>query len=152
MSSVLFSAVQLSIISATENWTSLLFCRVLFILLCYWCKIFTVGSLQRFKDETTFDPKCKVIVVRRMIEQSHDYRFNPLLLKGCHIDISKFCSDLVAKEPQDKELEGKVVKCLKVRILLIVTLLHVSSWLCAAGMCAVKSAPNFSGSVVFNML
>ena len=100
---------------------------MLFILLCYWCKIFTVGSLQRFKDETTFDPKCKVIVVRRMIEQSHDYRFNPLLLKGCHIDISKFCSDLVAKEPQDKELEGKVVKCLKVRILLIVTLLHVSS-------------------------
>jgi Golgi apparatus protein 1 len=62
-----------------------------------------------------------------MIEQSHDYRFNPLLLKGCHIDISKFCSNVVAEEPQDKELEGKVVKCLKVRILLIVTLLHVSS-------------------------
>lgn len=71
--------------------------------------------LKRFKDEPTFDPKCKVIVVRRMIEQSHDYRFNPLLLKGCHIDISKFCSAVVAEEPQDKELEGKVVKCLKTK-------------------------------------
>jgi Golgi apparatus protein 1 len=50
-----------------------------------------------------------------MIEQSHDYRFNPMLQKGCHIDISKFCSEVIAKEPQDKELEGKVVKCLKVR-------------------------------------
>ena len=152
MSSVLFSAVQLSIMSAPENWTSLLFCRVLFVLLCYWCKIFTVESLQRFKEETTFDPKCKVIVVRRMIEQSHDYRFNPLLMKGCHVDISKFCSGVVAQEPQDKELEGKVIKCLKVRIFLLVTLLCVSSWLCAAGMCAVKSAPNFSGSMIFTVL
>jgi len=38
MSSVLFGAVQLNIMSATENLTSLLFCRVLFILLCYWYK------------------------------------------------------------------------------------------------------------------
>ncbi|GFG30167.1 hypothetical protein Cfor_10154 [Coptotermes formosanus] len=71
--------------------------------------------LKRYKDETTFDAKCKVIVVRRMIEQSHDYRFNPLLMKGCHIDISKFCSGVVAKEPQDNELDGKVVKCLKTK-------------------------------------
>jgi Golgi apparatus protein 1 len=62
-----------------------------------------------------------------MIEQSHDYRFNPLLVKGCHTDISKFCAGVVAKEPQDKELEGKVVNCLKVRIFLSVTFLHVSS-------------------------
>jgi hypothetical protein len=40
-----------------------------------------------------------------------------MLQKGCHVDISKFCSVVIAKEPQDKELEGKVVKCLKVRIL-----------------------------------
>ncbi|KAJ4442010.1 hypothetical protein ANN_11874 [Periplaneta americana] len=72
-------------------------------------------TTRRYKDETTFDPKCKVIVVRRMIEQSQDYRFNPMLQKGCHLDISKFCSDVVAKEPQDRELEGKVVKCLKIK-------------------------------------
>lgn len=71
--------------------------------------------LKRYKDETTFDPKCKGIVVRRMIEQSHDYRFNPMLQKGCRVDISKFCSEVIAKEPQDKELEGKVVKCLKTK-------------------------------------
>ncbi|XP_063230835.1 Golgi apparatus protein 1 [Bacillus rossius redtenbacheri] len=71
--------------------------------------------LKRFKDEMTFDPKCKVVVVRRMIEQNQDYRFNPLLQKGCHLDIPKFCADVVASEPQDKELEGKVIKCLKVK-------------------------------------
>jgi Fe2+ transport system protein B len=90
-------------------------------------KYLLLDLLQRYKDETTFDPKCKVIVVRRMIEQSHDYRFNPLLLKGCHIDIAKFCSGVVAKEPQDKELEGKVDKCLKVRIFSIFIFLHVIS-------------------------
>ncbi|PSN56256.1 Golgi apparatus protein 1 [Blattella germanica] len=71
--------------------------------------------LKRYKDETTFDPKCKMIVVRRMIEQSQDYRFNPMLQKGCHPDISKFCSEVIAKGPQDVELEGKVVKCLKTK-------------------------------------
>ncbi|XP_067007577.1 Golgi apparatus protein 1 [Anabrus simplex] len=69
--------------------------------------------LKRYKDDPTFDPKCKVIVVRRMIEQSTDYRFNPLLQKGCRMDISKFCSSIVAVEPPDKELDGIVVKCLK---------------------------------------
>lgn len=90
-------------------------------------KYLRLDLLQRYKDETTFDAKCKVIVVRRMIEQSHDYRFNPLLMKGCHIDISKFCSGVVAKEPQDNELDGKVVKCLKVRIFLMFIFIHVIS-------------------------
>jgi hypothetical protein len=93
--------------------------------------------LQRYKDETTFDPKCKGIVVRRMIEQSHDYRFNPMLQKGCRVDISKFCSEVIAKEPQDRELEGKVVKCLKVRIFQIVLLCNKLTWLCAVGIFAV---------------
>jgi Golgi apparatus protein 1 len=82
-------------------------------------KYLLLNVFQRYKDETSFDPKCKLIVVRRMIEQSHDYRFNPLLQKGCRIDISKFCSEVIAKEPQDKELEGKVVKCLKVQRFLL---------------------------------
>ncbi|GLH04957.1 Golgi apparatus protein 1 [Gryllus bimaculatus] len=69
--------------------------------------------LKRYKDETTFDPKCRTIVVRRMIEQSTDYRFNPLLQKGCKRDISKFCTEIVASEPTDSELNGKVIKCLK---------------------------------------
>jgi Golgi apparatus protein 1 len=87
--------------------------------------------LQRYKDETTFDPKCKGIVVRRMIEQSHDYRFNPMLQKGCHVDISEFCSEVIAKEPQDKELEGKVIKCLKVRFFQISIIYNNLTWLCA---------------------
>lgn len=77
--------------------------------------IYLYVVLQRYKDESSFDPKCRQVVVHRMIEQSHDYRFNPLLQEGCRIDISKFCSEVIATEPQDKELEGKVVKCLKVQ-------------------------------------
>ncbi|KAJ8876241.1 hypothetical protein PR048_024151 [Dryococelus australis] len=84
---------------------------------------------QRYKDEMTFDPKCKVVVVRRMIEQNQDYRFNPLLQKGCHLDIPKFCADVVATEPQDKELEGKVIKCLKVNGTLLVCVLSVSEYI-----------------------
>ncbi|XP_049951626.1 Golgi apparatus protein 1 [Schistocerca serialis cubense] len=71
--------------------------------------------LKRYKDDPTFDSKCKSIVVRRMIEQSSDYRFNPLLQKSCRMDISKFCADIVASEKEEKELNGKVVKCLKVK-------------------------------------
>jgi len=86
-----------------------------------------------------------------MIEQSHDYRLNPLLMKGCRNEISKFCSEVVAREPQDKELEGKVVKCLKVSIFLnsyFLTCIFMT--MCSWYVC--KSAPNFSWSVVFTVL
>jgi golgi apparatus protein 1 len=50
-----------------------------------------------------------------MVEQSEDYRFNPALQQSCQQDIRKFCINVVAKEPANEELEGKVVKCLKVK-------------------------------------
>lgn len=50
-----------------------------------------------------------------MIEQNEDYRFNPTLVRACRPDISKYCVTVVAHQPQDSELEGKVVACLKIK-------------------------------------
>lgn len=72
---------------------------------------------QKYKDEISFDNKCKQLVMRRMIEQTSDYRFNPLVAIGCRIDIDKFCHHIVDLQPKDQELQGKVVKCLKVPLL-----------------------------------
>ncbi|KAG8238125.1 hypothetical protein J437_LFUL012739 [Ladona fulva] len=71
--------------------------------------------LQKHKVKAGFDKKCLSVVVLRMIEQSSDYRLNPALQSGCRQDIVKFCSHVVATQPKDMELEGKVVKCLKVK-------------------------------------
>lgn len=71
--------------------------------------------LKRYKDEPMFDEKCKLIVIKRMIEQNEDYRFNPVLMRACRPDISKFCVNVVANQPKDLELEGKVLHCLKIK-------------------------------------
>ncbi|XP_046394419.1 Golgi apparatus protein 1 [Ischnura elegans] len=69
--------------------------------------------LKKFRNKPSFDRKCQSVVIRRMIEQSSDYRLNPVLQADCKTDINKFCSHVVASQPKDLELEGKVVKCLK---------------------------------------
>lgn len=73
--------------------------------------------LQRYRNEAGLDAKCRSLVFRRMVEQSEDYRLNPALQQACHADITKFCAKVVATEPADHELEGKVIKCLKVSAL-----------------------------------
>lgn len=70
---------------------------------------------QRFKDEPMFDGNCRSLVLKRMVEQSVDYRLNPMLQRGCSQDIGKFCLDLIKNQVPDMEFEGKIVKCLKVR-------------------------------------
>lgn len=72
-----------------------------------------LDCLKLHRQEATFDDKCKLVVVHRMIEQNGDYRFNPQLQSSCKPDIRKFCSDIIANEPQNSELQGKVVTCLK---------------------------------------
>ena len=74
-----------------------------------------LDCLKRYKDEPTFDEKCKNIVVRRMIEQNTDYRFNTALQTACSSDINKHCKEVLLHEPTDKELEGKVIRCLKIK-------------------------------------
>jgi len=57
--------------------------------------------------------KCKTLVLERMAEQNLDIRFNPALRKACSADIPKFCLKIWEKAPEDHELEGQVVNCLK---------------------------------------
>ncbi|XP_053972285.1 Golgi apparatus protein 1 [Hylaeus volcanicus] len=74
-----------------------------------------LDCLKKYKDEITFDEKCKNIVIRRMIEQNTDYRFNTALQTACSYDINKNCKEVLIHEPTDKELEGKVIRCLKIK-------------------------------------
>lgn len=74
-----------------------------------------LDCLKRYKDVPSFDDKCKNIVVRRMIEQNTDYRFNTALQAACSYDINKHCKEVLLHEPTDKELEGKVIRCLKIK-------------------------------------
>lgn len=75
----------------------------------------SLDCLKRYKDDVTFDDKCKNIVIRRMIEQNTDYRFNTALQNACAYDIDRNCKGVLIREPTDKELEGKVIKCLKIK-------------------------------------
>lgn len=51
----------------------------------------TLDCLKGHKEDPGFDNKCRVIVTRRQIERTADYRFNPRLERSCRQDISKFC-------------------------------------------------------------
>lgn len=70
-------------------------------------------SFQKHKDEKGFNKKCRLVVIHRIIEQNSDYRLNPSLIKNCKTDIRKFCGDIISDEVPDKELNGKVYKCLR---------------------------------------
>ncbi|XP_011302233.1 Golgi apparatus protein 1 [Fopius arisanus] len=74
-----------------------------------------LDCLKGVKDEDSFDEKCKDVVVRRMIEQNTDYRFNGALHAACAHDIVAQCDKVVHNEPADKELEGKVIRCLRIK-------------------------------------
>ncbi|XP_008555491.1 Golgi apparatus protein 1 [Microplitis demolitor] len=71
--------------------------------------------LKRWKDEPAFDEKCKNVVLKRMIEQNTDYRFNVALQSSCSRDIVSHCQEVLNNQPIDKELEGKVINCLKIK-------------------------------------
>ncbi|KAI8427567.1 hypothetical protein MSG28_002072, partial [Choristoneura fumiferana] len=69
--------------------------------------------LKVHHDKPDFPESCKVVIVNRMIEQNTDYRFNINLQNACDLDIKKYCSAIIAIEPKDVELQGKVLYCLK---------------------------------------
>ncbi|XP_047506857.1 Golgi apparatus protein 1 [Pieris napi] len=72
-----------------------------------------LDCLKAHRDETDFNKNCKYVVTNRMIEQNLDYRFNNNLQNACKGDIRKYCSPIILNEPQDIELQGKVLYCLK---------------------------------------
>ncbi|XP_013200649.1 Golgi apparatus protein 1 [Amyelois transitella] len=69
--------------------------------------------LKIHQQEPNFDENCKLVIVNRMIEQNMDYRLNNNLQISCNGDIKKYCSHIIAHQPEDVELEGKVLVCLK---------------------------------------
>ncbi|XP_034948080.1 Golgi apparatus protein 1 [Chelonus insularis] len=71
--------------------------------------------LKKWKDEPAFDDKCKNVVLKRMIEQNTDYRFNVALQAACSRDINSHCKEVLKREPIDQELEGKVISCLRIK-------------------------------------
>ncbi|KAM3962726.1 LOW QUALITY PROTEIN: Golgi apparatus protein 1 [Aphomia sociella] len=72
-----------------------------------------LDCLKIHRQKPDFDDNCKMVIVNRMIEQNLDYRFNNNLQNACKDDVKRFCSEVIASEPQDVELEGKVLYCLK---------------------------------------
>ncbi|XP_037814855.1 Golgi apparatus protein 1 isoform X1 [Lucilia sericata] len=72
-----------------------------------------LDCLKTYKDDPTFDARCHLVVVNRMIEQNTDFRFNPTLQLHCGKNIDRYCSDIVAKAEPNEELNGKVIQCLK---------------------------------------
>lgn len=72
-----------------------------------------LDCLKQHRDEQGFDKKCHMVVVKRMIVQNQDYRFNPKLQEACSRNIADYCSDIVAHEKEQDTLNGKVVNCLK---------------------------------------
>jgi len=64
--------------------------------------------LKTYKDDPTFDGRCHLVVVNRMIEQNTDYRFNPVLQMACGKNIGEHCANIVATAQPNEELNGKV--------------------------------------------
>ena len=51
-----------------------------------------------------------------IVHVSSDYRLNPQLRKACKADIAKFCH-VTMQESKPTELEGEVIKCLKLKFI-----------------------------------
>ncbi|XP_041989238.1 Golgi apparatus protein 1 [Aricia agestis] len=75
--------------------------------------IVLLDCLKAHRQKVDFDNNCKIVVVNRMIEQNMDYRFNNHLQNSCKSDIKRYCSNIIANEPENIELEGKMLQCLK---------------------------------------
>lgn len=69
-----------------------------------------LDCLKIYKDEPTFDQRCHLVVVNRLIEQNTDYRFNPSLQMACGRNINEYCSAVVARAQENEELNGKVCR------------------------------------------
>ncbi|XP_023166718.2 Golgi apparatus protein 1 isoform X2 [Drosophila hydei] len=72
-----------------------------------------LNCLKTYKDDPSFDQRCHLVVVNRMIEQNTDFRFNPTLQSACGKNIDRYCSNIVIQSQPNEELNGKVIKCLK---------------------------------------
>lgn len=70
---------------------------------------------QDNKDQPNFNSNCRLVVVRRLVEQTTDARLDPQLLNSCRKDLGKFCSKYFDKlNTNATELNGVLTECLRV--------------------------------------
>ncbi|CAH1779434.1 unnamed protein product [Owenia fusiformis] len=112
----LFKREQLEMKDNSVDYSLMSFCKRM---INHFCKEETgpslLSCLKKYKDEEEFDAKCRKVIITRQEIQNLDYRLNPQLKTACKRDIPKFCKDVTDNEPNDKDLEGKVINCLKIK-------------------------------------
>ncbi|BES89484.1 Golgi apparatus protein [Nesidiocoris tenuis] len=97
------------------DYTLIQACKPMLEKYCQDTTVQPLNCLKKYKYFEDFDFKCREVVVRRMVEQSSDYRFDPNLTKYCRADIRGLCYQVINHNfAEDKEYEGKVIGCLKV--------------------------------------
>ncbi|XP_054162657.1 Golgi apparatus protein 1-like [Oppia nitens] len=69
--------------------------------------------LRDHRHSIGMDDRCRTIVIKRLAQQNSDYRLNPQLKTACEKDVPKFCAKVLDEHPNDEQLEGKVIACLK---------------------------------------
>ncbi|KAK3885354.1 hypothetical protein Pcinc_010433 [Petrolisthes cinctipes] len=70
--------------------------------------------LRDNKDQPNFNSNCRLVVVRRLVEQTTDARLDPQLLNSCRKDLGKFCSKHFDKlNTNATELNGLLTECLR---------------------------------------
>lgn len=73
----------------------------------------TLLFFQLHKDKEGFNPKCRVIVMHRLMEQNMNNFLNPSLQRNCQLDISKFCKKELMNTVEIN-IGDTVIKCLKI--------------------------------------
>ncbi|RXG72222.1 Golgi apparatus protein 1, partial [Armadillidium vulgare] len=71
--------------------------------------------LKNQKDNTDFDLRCRDVIMRRMIERTHDIILNPDLFKACIQDAQLYCPTQLNFK-KEVERNGRVIECLKERL------------------------------------
>lgn len=72
-----------------------------------------IACLRKHLLKPSLESTCRQVVINRIMMQNKDARLNPNLWKSCNKDISNFCPVEFTAANLDKELNGRVLKCLK---------------------------------------
>ena len=54
-----------------------------------------LNCLKEAKSDANFDRGCKMIVNRRIIQHTRDYRLRPRLQRACEKELREFCSEVL---------------------------------------------------------
>ena len=60
-----------------------------------------LNCLKEAKNDANFDRGCKMIVNRRIIQHTRDYRLRPRLQRSCQKELKEFCSDVLLHQGKE---------------------------------------------------